>query len=120
LVLVRQAANLRIRRPFQSSDGVIRLIKNSGEIETSSADGFLEIGAVVPGDKVELHYKLHEYKTIEALPAGNFEFTWKGHSVVSASPEQEYGPLFSPGRLAREDFVETEMPLGEWSPLIPC
>ena len=99
-IKVKQQRRLRIRIPEFVAANEMQVAINEKKAAVHEAGAFLNLGTVRPGDRVEVLYPRKARTTKERVAAGEFEFRWRGATVVNASPKQKIRPLFEKGRFA--------------------
>jgi hypothetical protein len=89
---------LRVRVPEFVEPREMRVRVNAGAREATAERGFLNAGDVPAGASVEIEYPLKRRVTTERVAPGEFTFTWRGATIVAASPVQKIRPYFSDAR----------------------
>jgi hypothetical protein len=104
---VKQARRLLVRIPEFVTAGEMKTLINGKPIASREEKSFINLGAVQPGDRVEVTYPLKPRTTEEQIAPGKFTFQWRGATVMAASPQQKIRPLFNDSR-----FLETPPAIG--------
>ena len=91
---MKQPRRLRIRIPEFVAANEMQVAINEKKAVAHEDGAFLDLGTVRPGDQVEVLYPMKARTTKERIAPGEFEFRWRGATVVDASPKQKIRPLF--------------------------
>ena len=97
-IKVKQQRRLRIRIPEFLAAGEVQVAINGKKAIAHQDGAFLDLGTVRRGDQVEVFYAMKTRTTKEHVAPGEFEFRWRGATVVDASPRQKIRPLFDKSR----------------------
>ena len=99
-IKVKQPRQLKVRIPEFVAAGQMLVRINDEKVAIREDGAFVGLGAVRPGDRVEVFYPLKARTTEERIAPGVFSFRWRGATVVGASPEQKIRPLFTDARFS--------------------
>ncbi len=100
-IKMKQQRRLRIRIPEFVTAKEMQVAINGTKAIAHEARAFLDLGTVRPGDRVEVLYPMKPRTTKERIAPGEFEFRWRGATVVDASPKQKIRPLFGNSRFTK-------------------
>jgi DUF1680 family protein len=99
-IKMKQERRLKIRVPEFLTAGEIQVAINKKTAVAREDGAFLDLGTVRPGDQVEVLYPMKSRTSKERIAPGEFEFRWRGATVVDASPMKKICPLFVQSRFA--------------------
>lgn len=97
-IKVKQERRLLVRIPEFVTAAEMTALINGKPMASRQERAFINLGAVHPGDRVEVTYPLKARTTGERIAPGVFTFRWRGATVAAASPQQKIRPLFNEGR----------------------
>jgi hypothetical protein len=106
-IKVKQERQLRLQIPEFLSAREMQVKVNGQSAVARESGGFLDLGSVRSGDRVETTYPMKARTTEERIAPGVFSFHWRGATVVSASPRQKIRLLFTDDR-----FLSAPPPIG--------
>jgi hypothetical protein len=116
-IKVKQQRRLLVRIPEFVTAGEMKARINGNPVATSEERAFINLGAVQPGDKVDVTYPLKPRTSEERVAPGQFTFHWRGATVVAASPQQKIRPLFTDSRFLDAPPSIGPVPTREIEPL---
>jgi hypothetical protein len=88
--------NLRLRAPewVKSGDPILTCSVNGKSRKTNWQGRYVDIGAVKPGDKVEMKFPIAERTVKERIGNQDYTIVIRGNTVISIDPPGKNGPLY--------------------------
>ena len=112
-IKVKKERRLQVRIPEFVAGREMKVTVNGSPKGPRLGSAFIAVGAVQPGDQIEVTYLLKPRVTEERIAPGVFTFRWRGATVVAASPVQKIRPLFNPARFLDAPPAIGPVPGGE-------
>jgi hypothetical protein len=91
---MKQRRRLRIRIPEFLAAADVQVAIDGKPATVGEAGPFIDVGVIGPGNRVAVAYPLKPRTSRESIAPGQFDFRWRGATVVEASPQQKIRPLF--------------------------